>query len=91
MIANTFHGVPDPTALARSAADMLETDGLFVVINWQARAREETVISGQPRGPHSDMRMSPEQVRKTVEPAGLCFEDVIELPPYHYAAIFRKP
>jgi len=32
--------------------------------------------------------MSPQQVQAVVEPAGFRMERVIELPPYHYAAVF---
>jgi len=34
--------------------------------------------------------MEPSDVATTVEPAGLGLADVIELPPYHYGAIFEK-
>lgn len=35
--------------------------------------------------------MSPEQTRAVVEPAGFTVEALIELPPYHYGAIFITP
>jgi len=37
------------------------------------------------------MRMTPADVVTTVEPAWLKLAGVIELPPYHYGAIFEKP
>ena len=90
LIANTFHGVPDQTALARAVAAVLKPDGRFTVVNWHARPREETPILGQPRGPRTEMRMTPEQTRAVAEPAGFVLEAVVELPPYHYGAVFRK-
>jgi hypothetical protein len=35
--------------------------------------------------------MPPADVAATVEPTGLKLAGVIELPPYHYGAIFEKP
>ena len=91
LIANTFHGVPDKLRLARSVATVLKTGGRFAVVNWHRRAREETTVLGKPRGPKTDMRMEPNDVAAVVEPAGLILGEVIELPPYHYAAVFAKP
>ena len=90
LMANTFHGVPDKTALAREIAAILEPPGRFTIINWHRIPREQTSVLGQPRGPHTELRMSPEQTRTVVEPAGFQLETVVELPPFHYAAIFRK-
>ncbi len=89
LIANTFHGVPDQTAMAQGAVDVLQPGGAFVVVNWHVLPREDTPVLGQPRGPRFDMRMSPENVWEVVEPSGLVYEKTVELPPYHYGAIFR--
>ena len=91
LIANTFHGVPDKLRLARGVAAILKPGGRFSVINWHPRPREQTTVLGQPRGPRTDMRMEPTDVAATVEPASLTLIDVIELPPYHYGAIFGPP
>ncbi len=90
LIANTFHGVPDKTALAREVASALKSGGRVAIVNWHPLPRETTVILGQPRGPSTAMRLSAEQTRVVVEPAGFVQEAVIEMPPYHYGAIFRK-
>jgi hypothetical protein len=37
-----------------------------------------------------EMRISQEQVRAVVEPAGFRLDQLVELPPYHYGAIFKK-
>jgi SAM-dependent methyltransferase len=90
LIANTFHGVPDKLRLARAVVQVLKPGGRFVVINWHQRPREETIVLGQPRGPRSDMRMRPVDVTRSVAPAGLRAVEVIELAPYHYAAVLER-
>jgi SAM-dependent methyltransferase len=90
LIANTFHGVPDQTGLAKAAAASLQPHGRFAVVNWHARPREGTQVLGQPRGPKTEMRMTPEATSAVVEPAGFRLETVVELPPYHYGAVFRR-
>lgn len=91
LIANTFHGVPDKARLVRAVAAVLKPGGRFAVINWHRRPREETTVLGQPRGPKTEMRMTPEAVTVTVAGTRLQPLDVIDLPPYHYAAIFERP
>ena len=90
-MANAFHGVPDRPRLARAVRTALKPGGKFVVVNWHARAREETTILGEARGPKTELRMSPAQTIAAVEAGGLAFDRTIELPPYHYAAIFARP
>src|SRR5215469_15915803 len=80
-LANTFHGVPDKEALARSVAALLKPQGRFGIVNWHRRPREETVVLGQPRGPKTEMRMEPGEVARTVEPTGLRLFRSVELPP----------
>ncbi len=89
LIANTFHGVPDQTGLARVVAAILNPGGRFAVVNWHAQPREETPVLGQKRGPRTEMRMTPEQTCAVVEPGGFVLDEVVELPPYHYGAVFR--
>jgi len=88
LIANTFHGAPDHTGLARAVRATLGADGIFVVINWWPRPRVETTVLGKPRGPRSELRFSPEQVAAWVEPVGFRLREVKEVGPYHYGAIF---
>lgn len=90
LIANAFHGVPDKLRLVQGVARVLKPSGRFAVINWHRRPREETTVLGHPRGPITDTRMEPNEVVAVVEPAKLRLSEVIELPPYHYAAIFAK-
>ena len=91
IIANTFHGIPEQARFVEAVAAVLAPGGLFAIINWHKRPREETVVLDKPRGPKTDMRMSPAEVEAVVKQGAVEMElvDVIELPPYHYAALFR--
>jgi protein-L-isoaspartate O-methyltransferase len=89
-MANAFHGVPDRPRLARAVAAVLNDAGRFAVINWHQRPREETVILGEPRGPKTELRLSPQRTIESVEAGGLSLLDVVEIPPYHYGAIFER-
>jgi SAM-dependent methyltransferase len=90
-LANAFHGVPDRPRLARAARSTLGPAGRFAVVNWHQRPREETVILGEPRGPKTELRLSPQQTIDAVEASGLRLARLVELPPYHYAAVFESP
>jgi len=89
-MANTFHGVPDQMEMALTIRDILKTGGRFVVVNWHDRDRGETVILGKPRGPRTDLRMTPDDLRQVVEAAGFRLLEIVELPPYHYGAVFKS-
>ncbi len=88
LIANTFHGVPDKPALVRCAAAALNPGGRFTIVNWHRIEREKTPVSGEPRGPKTEMRMTPDEVQALIEPAGFTLNEVVDLPPYHYGAVF---
>src|SRR6185437_13057803 len=89
-MANAFHGVPDRVRLAQSVKNALKADGSFVIVNWHKRPREETPILGEPRGPKTELRMSPEETIKSVEGQGLKFTKTVEVPPYHYGVVFDR-
>ena len=89
-LANAFHGVPERTRLALAVADALKSGSHFAIVNWHARPREETTILGEPRGPATELRITPETTVAAVEPAGFKLVRIVELPPYHYGAIFKK-
>jgi len=90
-LANAFHGVPDQPRLARAVLEALKPTGRFAVVNWHQRRREETKVLGEPRGPKTELRLAPEQTIKTVEAGGLKLAQLIEVPPYHYGAVFKRP
>jgi SAM-dependent methyltransferase len=88
-MANAFHGVPDRARLAKAVEAALKANGRFAIVNWHKRPRGETPILGEPRGPATDLRMSPEETIKSVEGGGLKFTKVVEIAPYHYGVVFE--
>ena len=88
LMANAFHGVPEPARLGRTVAGVLKPGGRFGIVNWHKRPREETRLAGEPRGPRTELRLSPEETAARLAPAGLKLATLVELPPYHYGAIF---
>jgi ubiquinone/menaquinone biosynthesis C-methylase UbiE len=91
LIANTFHGCPDKQQLAREVFNALKPGGQLAIVNWHSRPKEDTTVLGQPRGPNTAMRMTPEAVMDEVLPVGFRLHGVVELPPYHYGIVFDKP
>ncbi len=89
-LANAFHGVPDQPRLARSVSDALKPSGRFAIVNWHPRRREETTVLGQPRGPRTELRMSPAQTIKVTELDNLRFYKLVDVPPYHYGLVFER-
>ena len=91
LIANTFHGVEDVAEFVREAFAVLEPNGDFVVVNWAARPRETTTVAGEPRGPPTERRMSPEATETAVlDAADWSISRRIALPPCHYALVFER-
>jgi len=90
-MANAFHGVPDRPRLAAAVRRVLKPAGRFAIVNWHQRPREETVVLGEPRGPRSALRMPPQQTIAAVAPSGLQLVELVEVPPYHYGAVFQPP
>lgn len=89
-MANAFHGVPDRPRLAGAVRAALKPGGLFAIVNWHPRPREETTILGEPRGPKTELRLSAEETTGAVEASGLKRTRLIDVPPYHYSAIFAQ-
>ena len=88
-LANAFHGVPDKPRLARAVHDALKPGGLFAIVNWHARPREKTTVLSEPRGPATELRITPEETIAAVQSSRFIFLRQIEVPPYHYAAVFK--
>jgi ubiquinone/menaquinone biosynthesis C-methylase UbiE len=89
-MANAFHGVPDRVRLGKAVGAALKPGGQFAIVNWHKRPRDETPILGEPRGPKTELRMSPDETIKFVEAGGLKFTKMVEIPPYHYGAVFQR-
>src|SRR5262245_10739163 len=88
-MANAFHGVPDRGRLAQAVGAAMKPNGQFAIVNWHKRPREETRIFGEPRGPKTELRISPAEAIKSVEAGGLTFTKLVEIPPYHYGVVFQ--
>jgi SAM-dependent methyltransferase len=89
-LANAFHGVPDRPRLACAVRDALKHSGRFAIINWYPQPREKTTVLGEPRGPRTELRMSPDQTIKAVELGDLKFSKLLDVPPYHYGVVFER-
>lgn len=91
LVANTLHGVADPSPLLAEASRVLRPGGVIGVVNWLPLPREETLVLGAPRGPDTKLRQSPEELRAAFSSAGLIADGPIGLPPYHYGMCGRRP
>ena len=89
-LANAFHGVPDRRRLVRAVAKVLKRGGLFAAVSWYAQPREETTVLGEPRGPATELRMTPQQTIDAVQEGGLTFRNQVDVSPYHYGAVFER-
>ncbi|WP_158056784.1 class I SAM-dependent methyltransferase [Halorussus halophilus] len=91
LLANVFHGVGNTAGLVEQAFDSLDSGGRFAVVNWHDMPREATTVAGSPRGPPTDLRMTPEETESAVlEAADFTLQRQVELPPYHYALLFER-
>jgi len=91
LVANTFHGIENKPPFVRQAVESLHPGGRFIIINWKDMPRETTRIGGEPRGPPTELRLSPEETEQTVrDETAASLEQTIELPPYHYALVFER-
>jgi ubiquinone/menaquinone biosynthesis C-methylase UbiE len=90
-LANAFHGVPERVRLSQAVREVLKPSGRFGIINWQRRPREAPIVLGEPRGPRTELRLSLNETVASVQAADLKLVRIVEIPPYHYAAIFERP
>ena len=91
LIANTFHGIENPARFVEEVVTVLTEDGRVIVVNWRDLPRKTTTVAGEPRGPPTDLRLSPDETREIVEEAAdVTLAQRIEIPPYHYALTFER-
>lgn len=85
LLFNILHG-EEPLRLLREAMNVVRAGGLVFVIHWR-------YDPATPRGPSMDIRPRPEQCRAWAESLGLVLLSPmsIDLPPYHFGLVFRKP
>lgn len=89
-MANAFHGVPDRLRLARAMHGTLNPNGIFAVVNWHKRPRDETTVLGEPRGPATELRLSADEMIQSVRDGGLRPTKIVDVPPYHYGVVFHR-
>jgi SAM-dependent methyltransferase len=91
LVANTLHGAEDVEGFLAQVVAALESDGRMVVVNWRDQPRAETTVAGEPRGPPTELRMTPGEtaaaVRADESPVTI---DREELPPYHYGLVVQR-
>lgn len=90
-LANAYHGVPDKPRLCRAVYGALVPGGKFAIVNWYARPRKDTKVLGEPRGPKTEFRMSPQRTIDSVVGSGLIHLLNDDVSPYHYVAVFERP
>jgi SAM-dependent methyltransferase len=91
LIANTFHGIEETAGVVREAYEALGPGGRFVVANWKRMPRDRTTVADEPRGPPTELRLSPDETEAAVvAPAEFTPIRQVDLPPYHYALVFER-
>jgi ubiquinone/menaquinone biosynthesis C-methylase UbiE len=90
LMASTFHGIPDKVEMLHVIFELLKPKGKFAVINWHSRPREETIVLGLPRGPKTEMRISPQILSDMLVSSGFILERTMDISSYHYVCIFEK-
>jgi len=84
MLFNILHA-EDAVGLLRQAHDILRPGGLVAVIHW-------IPDPGTPRGPALHIRPTPQQCQQWMQAAGFdTAGPVVNLPPYHYGLVGRRP
>lgn len=85
LLFNILHH-EEPVALMSEALRVLKPNGMLAVIHWNY---DPTT----PRGPAMEIRPRPEQCIQWGKEAGFRFKEQnrLDLPPYHYGLLFRKP
>ncbi|MHB8897183.1 MAG: class I SAM-dependent methyltransferase, partial [Thermoguttaceae bacterium] len=85
MLFNILHA-ESPECLLRECYRVLAPDGLLGIIHWNCDP-------ATPRGPSMEIRPRPEQCRDWAVQAGFESQarEVVNLPPYHYGIVLRRP
>ncbi len=85
LLLNILHG-ENPIPLLAEAHRNLRNGGLVGVMHWN-------YDPSTPRGPKMHMRSKPEQIIGWAKESGFELDDAgtIDLPPYHYGLVLRKP
>lgn len=91
LLANAFHGIGEPSQVTREMVAGLADDGRLVVVNWRSLPREATTVAGDPRGPPTELRLSPEETEARISDAtDVRLTETVDIPPYHYGLVFGR-
>lgn len=90
LMANTLHSLSDKTGIAKSVHAALKPNGKFGIIDWRKMPYDELVRYNQPPGPANRRRLSPDDIRAAIEPAGFALDASVKLPPQHMGVVFNK-
>ena len=86
-----MHGVEDERELLEAVLESLRPDGRLVVVNWQPLPREKTTVAGEPRGPPTELRLSPAETETIVlDGSKFAPKERVDLPPYHCGLVFER-
>ena len=81
-IANAYHEFSNPRAMLAAVVQSLKRDGRLVVVEY---------AEGQPFGPLDKAeRMTEEQIRSEIEPAGFDLDRVLDIVPIEHCLIFAR-
>ncbi len=85
MLFNILH-CEEPEQLLREAYRVLSNNGRLGIMHWN-------YDPSTPRGPSMEIRPKPEQCRAWAESIGFvaATDQPIDLPPYHYGWVMRRP
>lgn len=82
---------PDPEGVLHARSQRCSSRGRwFAIVNRHRRPREATTVLGIRRGPRTDLRMTPEDTKRVVEPAGFRRSRAVDPLPHHYGAVFSR-
>jgi len=76
-----------PCLVSGTVDQVLKPGGRFVVIQLVSDPPRANHGIGAPRGPRTDMRMTPESVLDAVRLAGFEQLQAVDLPPFHYGIL----
>ena len=83
MLFNILH-TEKPTRLLTEAYRILRVGGRVGIVHWNYDA-------STPRGPPMNLRPKPKQCRLWAESVGFSYEKQLDLKPYHYGILMKKP
>lgn len=79
-MSNVFHDIEDKETAVREIKRILKPNGRVLIVEFK-----KNVLFGPP------FKLSPEEVEGYFTREGFVREGIVDVPPYHYMIVFRKP